>query len=211
VISGEARGKTLTAPKGLAVRPTTDKVKGAIFSMLAAQAFQRADEGHEGGAFPYRRVLDLCAGTGALGIEALSRGSEHADFVETNPRARAAIHDNLKRTGFEDRATVHAVPAMHAVSTFRTAYDLILLDPPYEDPAIPALLDSLGRSGVLAPGGLLVLEHARGLAVPELAGRLRLTRTRFHGDTAISLYAMPNLRERSPMGEESTALGPAPS
>jgi 16S rRNA (guanine966-N2)-methyltransferase len=211
VIAGEARGRALTAPKGLEVRPTTDKVKGAIFSMLAAQAFQRADQGHEGGAFPYPRVLDLFAGTGALGIEALSRGSQHADFVENNPRARTTIHENLRRTGLTDRATVHALAAAHAVSTFRTAYDLILLDPPYADPATPALLERLGQSSILAPGALLVLEHARAMAAPEMAGRLRLSRTRFHGDTAISLYELTIPSERSPMVEQSTELGSEPS
>jgi 16S rRNA (guanine966-N2)-methyltransferase len=211
VIAGEARGKALMAPKGLEVRPTTDKVKGAIFSMLTAQAFQRADDGHLGGNFPYRRVLDLFSGTGALGIEALSRGSEHVDFAETNPRARASIRDNLRRTGFEDRATINALSAAQAVSTFRTAYDLILLDPPYEDQATPALLESLGRSDLLAPGALLVLEHARAMAAPESTGRLRLIRTRFHGDTAISLYETANSLERSTMSELSTPLRPEPS
>src|SRR5438874_12752325 len=97
VIAGSAKGRPLVAPKGLEVRPTTDKVKGAIFSMVDAIAFRRADDV---GASPFGRVLDLFAGSGALGIEALSRGAEHVDFVEASAPARAAIVENLRRTGF---------------------------------------------------------------------------------------------------------------
>ena len=113
VISGSAKGRTLTAPRGLAVRPTTDKVKGAIFSMLDAEAFRRADEPNE---FAIRRVLDLYAGTGALGIEALSRGAEHCDFVEPSAQARAAITENLRRTGLARQAALHSLKAETAVS-----------------------------------------------------------------------------------------------
>src|SRR3712207_3026775 len=96
VIAGLAKGRPLTAPRGLAVRPTTDKVKGAIFSMLEAWAFRRGEEGGGAPGFPFRRVLDLYAGSGALAIEALSRGAEHADLVEPSSPARAAIQENLR-------------------------------------------------------------------------------------------------------------------
>src|SRR5687767_7923170 len=126
VIAGRAKGRALTAPKGLAVRPTTDKVKGAIFSMLDAVAFRRAEHVGREAASPFGRVLDLYAGTGALGIEALSRGATHVDFVETSAAARAAIVENLRRTGFAPMASIHAISAEAAVSTFRASYDLIL-------------------------------------------------------------------------------------
>ena len=188
VISGTAKGRPLIAPKGLDVRPTTDKVKSAMFSMLEAEAFRRADQGFPGGPFPFPRVLDLYAGTGALGIEALSRGAGHADFVEPNARARAVLLDNLERTRLAPQATVHQVRAQHAVSTFRTAYDLILLDPPYQDPETPALMETLGQSALVGRGTLVMLEHARSTKVPTTVGRLQLSRTRYHGDTGISLY-----------------------
>lgn len=184
VIAGSAKGRTLVAPKGLAVRPTTDKVKGAIFSMLQAEAFRRA----EAGALPWRRVLDLYAGTGALGIEALSRGADHVDFVEMNARARAALSENLQRTGLASRASVHAMRAETAVSTFSVPCDLILLDPPYGDPGLPGLLEALGRSAILKEGALLVVEHARSTVLPARIGTMCLARTRYHGTTAISLY-----------------------
>lgn len=138
--------------------------------------------------FPFRLVLDLYAGTGALGIEALSRGALHVDFVETSPQARATIQDNLRRTGFAGQGTLHSFPSERAPSIFREPYDLILIDPPYNDPGIPALLEALGRSQLLAEGGVLVLEHARTFQVPGQIDALLLDRVRYHGTTALSLY-----------------------
>jgi 16S rRNA (guanine(966)-N(2))-methyltransferase RsmD len=188
VIAGTAKGRPLVAPKGTDIRPTTDKVKGAIFSMLVAEAFRRAEDAGQTEAFPYRRVLDLYAGSGALGIEALSRGAAHADFVEANPHVRTALRANLERTGLAARAAVHGFKAEIAVSTFTVPYDLILADPPYSDPTLPGLLEALGRSAILAEGALVVVEHARSTVLPLEAGALRLARTRHHGTTSISLY-----------------------
>jgi 16S rRNA (guanine966-N2)-methyltransferase len=188
VIAGLAKGRPLAVPKGIDIRPTTDMVKGAIFSMLEARAFQRADETGAGGRFPYARVLDLFAGSGALGIEALSRGAEHVDFVESNPRARATIQENLARTGFTDKATIQGVNANRAVSLFRVPYDLILADPPYGDLVVPSLLQSLGGSEIVSSGTVVVIEQSRKEPASDEAGILRLARTRFHGQTAILLY-----------------------
>lgn len=187
VIAGSAKGRQLTAPRGLAIRPTTDKVKGAIFSMLDAAAFRRA-ENEDGEPF-FPRVLDLYAGTGALGIEALSRGAEHCDFIESNARARAAIAENLRRTGLASRGSVHGLRAEMAVSTFRAPYDLIVADPPYADPGLPTLLTDIGASRIIHERTLLVIEHARSVELPANPGRLRLLRSRYHGTTAITLYA----------------------
>ena len=187
VIAGSAKGRTLTAPRGLAVRPTTDKVKGAIFSMLEAQAFRRAADDTEGRIFG--QVLDLYAGTGALGIEALSRGAEHCDFVESSPRARAAITENLRRVGLAQQAAVHALTVEAAVSTFRGPYDLILADPPYANSGVPALVSNIGTSSMIHARTLVVIEHARSLELPDNAGQLHLLRFRYHGTTAITLYA----------------------
>lgn len=188
VIAGMAKGRPLLAPKGLATRPTTDKVKSAIFSMLTAEGLRRQDEDTAASDFPFPRVLDLYAGSGALGIEALSRGAEFADFVESSPRARAIIHQNLERTGLALQGTVHGLRVESAVSTFRPAYDLILLDPPYLDPAVSSVLASLGRSAILAPRALVVVEHARTTELPTEAGTLHLLRRNYHGTTAISLF-----------------------
>lgn len=188
VIGGIAKGRTLVAPRGLAVRPTSDKVREAIFSILGAQALRRAHAGEEGGSFPYRRVLDLFAGTGALGIEALSRGAERADFVEPSARARAAIRENLRRTELSSRGAIHAMRARAALSTFAGPYDLILLDPPYNDPTAPEILETLGHSALLGAGAIVVLEHARSRSVAPRAGRLYLTQSKHYGTTAVSLF-----------------------
>ena len=187
VIAGSAKGRTLTAPRGLAIRPTTDKVKGAIFSMLDAEAFRRAETEAEGGKLG--KVLDLYAGTGALGMEALSRGAEHCDFVESNARARQAITENLRRTGLTPRATIHALRAEAAISTLVGPYDLILADPPYTDSNLPALITAIGRSEIISERTLAVIEHLRSIDLPAHSGQLHLLRSRYHGTTAITLYA----------------------
>ncbi len=189
VIAGIAKGRRLLAPKSAAVRPTTDLVKGAIFSMLEAAAYQR-EEAHAtpDAEFPFRRVLDLYAGSGALGIEALSRGAEHADFVEISAPVRAVIAENLRRTGFSAQATIHAMRADVAVTALRGPYDLILLDPPYGDEGTAQVLERLGSSGILSDQAIVVLEHARARPIPEQAGALQLVRSRHHGSTAISLF-----------------------
>ncbi|HWP29069.1 MAG TPA: RsmD family RNA methyltransferase [Chloroflexota bacterium] len=195
VIAGSARGTLLRAPKDAAIRPTADKLKGAIFSMLEAEAFKRgvmlppeAPPGAllVGAAWPV--VLDLYAGSGALGIEALSRGARWADFVEPDPAARQAIEYNLQRTRLADRAAIHAITAEQAVSTWSRTYDLILLDPPYDDPSALRVFEALGRSPLVGPSTVVVYEHARGTVLPSEVGRLRLAKTRYHGGSGVSLY-----------------------
>jgi 16S rRNA (guanine966-N2)-methyltransferase len=197
VIAGIAKGHPLRSVESPSVRPTADKVKGAIFSMLESVAFKRGmvepgylsrvEEGEL--AFPWRTVLDLYAGSGALGIEALSRGAESVDFVEADPRAREAIAENLKRTRLADRARIHAMRAEVAISTFTHPYDLILMDPPYNDPAAESAFRQLCGSVLVGPSTYLVLEHSRQRSVPSQCGPLTLVKTRFHGRTGISLYA----------------------
>lgn len=196
VIAGIAKGHPLRSIESRSVRPTADKIKGAIFSMLESAAYRqglvepgylsRVEEGEL--AFPWRSVLDLYAGSGALGIEALSRGAEAVDFVEADPRAREAIAENLKRTHLASRARVHAMRAEAAISTFNHPYDLILLDPPYNDPAAESAIRQLCESALVGPDSYLVLEHSRQRSVPSDCGPLTLVKTRFHGRTGISLY-----------------------
>jgi len=185
VIAGSARGRPLASPRGYGIRPTTGRVRAAIFSMLEAEAMRNPLTDSK---FPYGRVLDLYAGTGALGIEALSRGALQADFVETDQRARATIAQNLARTGFNDQGTIHALAAENAASTLSGPYDLILADPPYADPSTNALLDRIGGSELLGEGGLLVLEHSSAFQAASRANSLRLDRVRRHGTSCISLY-----------------------
>lgn len=203
VIAGTARGRPLRAPSGEGTRPTGDKIKGVIFSMLDAEAMRRGfepepDDDERDGRFAvgvaWPRVLELYAGSGALSIEALSRGCERADLVESNAAARRTIEANLARTGLADRARVHGLRSEQAVSTLRGPYDLILLDPPYASSEIPELVHRLVEGTLLSPTGVVVWEHASDSAPPPIipAGdgsrALRLIRTNSHGAAAVSLY-----------------------
>lgn len=197
VIAGVARGHPLRSIESRSVRPTSDKVKGAIFSMLEAEAFKRglAEPGYlakveeGGGGFPWRRVLDLYAGSGALGIEALSRGAEWVDFVEIDARAREVIAENLRRTGLARKGRVHALRVEAAISTFAHPYDLILLDPPYGEPNLELIFRQLCESALVGVSTFVVLEHSRKREVPRRCGPLHLLKTRVHGGTGISIYA----------------------
>jgi len=204
VIAGSAGGRPLRAPERIQTRPTGDKVKGAIFSMLDAEALRRGfeheevDEEHDGryaSAVAWPRVLELYAGSGALAIEALSRGATHADLVESNRDARKAISANLESTGFKDQAAVHSMRAESAVSTFHGPYDLILLDPPYDAEGVQQVMERLAGGALLDDSGVVVWEHSastnppQNLADPARQRGLRLLRTRNHGAASVSLYA----------------------
>jgi 16S rRNA (guanine(966)-N(2))-methyltransferase RsmD len=205
VIAGSARGRTLKGPPGAGLRPSGDKLKGAMFSQLEALAYKRGyertvdEDGVEqfAAAQAWPVVLELYAGSGALSIEALSRGVERADLVEPNAAARRLILENLRLSGLAERAVVHALTAERAVSTLTGSYDLILADPPYDDRQAAGLLDRLAASSLVTDRSVLIWEHrAKQPPVPRL-GRLVLWRTRRHGVAAFSLYC-------------ADAVGPAP-
>ena len=175
VIAGSARGRALRLPSGAATRATSGRLREALFSMLEA-----AD-------VDFERTLDLYAGSGALGIEALSRGASHCTFVESNPGALTAIRDNLARSAFEAEATV----ARGRVGSWRPAagetFTLVLADPPYDD---AAAWDAIERSvqGHLAPGATLVVEHAARRGPPARLAGLALWRDRRQGAGAVALF-----------------------
>ncbi|MHB8376951.1 MAG: RsmD family RNA methyltransferase [Dehalococcoidia bacterium] len=182
VIGGSARGRLLKTPPRPrtsgrpGIRPTSDVIRGVIFDMLDAM-----------GA-PYDRVLDLYAGTGALGIEALSRGEGTADFVERDARAVRIIRANLALTGFDPRARVHLMPASGAAPRLAGPYTLVLADPPYYDTEAIAAVEAVARPPLVAARGVLVLEHHRRSAAPDALGTMTLYRRRRHGDTVVSVY-----------------------
>src|SRR5262245_59830668 len=136
------------------------------------------------------RVLDLFAGSGALGIEALSRGAEWCDFVESAAPACRAIAANLARTKLSGQGRVvrQSVESFVARAPAGAPYDLILLDPPYALEDLDALLRRLGASPLVGPGTALMVEHARGRALPPWLGPLQVANTRAHGDSAFTLY-----------------------
>jgi 16S rRNA (guanine966-N2)-methyltransferase len=177
VIGGVARGRPLRAPRGLATRPTSDLLRGVIFSMIASMGLE-ADA-----------VLDLYAGTGALGIEALSRGASRADFVERSPAACAAIRANLVRTGFEASGRVICAPIAHGFGRLTGPYDVIFIDPPYADHSIEQLLAPPVASALREENTLLVYEHSRKDPPPATLAGARLLRSRSHGNSTVSFYA----------------------
>ena len=202
VIAGSARGRRLESPPGRIVRPTGDKVKGAIFSLLEALAYRRGhepvaeeDDKRFASAVAWPRVLDLYAGTGALGIEALSRGATKAVFVEPDPGARRVLSRNLAAVRMVDRSEVIGTTVERAIAELRGDYDLILADPPYTDPAAPLALETAASCVNLTAQAVLVWEHAAALHPPERLGSLVLDRTRRHGLAGVSLYIRQALRE----------------
>jgi len=193
VISGIARGRHLRAAKD--TRPTADLIKGAIFSMLEALAYKRGfapdeETGDFAAALAWPRVLDLFAGSGGLGIEALSRGARSADFVEHDREAARILTSNLRTTGLDERARVHQRPVALALRAVRGPIDAVFADPPYADAqAISTLVEGLSASDLLAPTSVVVLEQSANAEPPESIGPLALASSRKHGQTRISLYA----------------------
>lgn len=181
VIAGEAKGFHLKAPKGMLTRPMADKIKGALFSMLASLDVES------------RHVLDLYAGSGAVGIEFLSRGAEWLDAVEQRADALAVIAENLAHTKFAGQAAVHkgTVEAFLARPLLPRAYDTVMMDPPYADPKIAAVMAAVAARvpdrGVL-PGAVLIVGHSPRVALPEQVGIFGLVRKRVHGDSGFSIY-----------------------
>ena len=171
VIAGSARGRQLVAPRGRLTRPISDRVKEALFGSVGARVVDA-------------RVLDLYAGSGAIGIEALSRGAAWATFVEHARPAVAAIRDNLERTGFTDRADVTLADVATFLATTRNpAWDVAILDPPYAERTLDLPLERLAPH--LAPGALVVVKHFWRTSIPTGLG-LVPTRTRRFGETALT-------------------------
>ncbi len=175
VIGGEARGAHLKGPPDKGTRATADKVREAMFNVLATYM--------EGA-----RVLDLYSGTGALGIEALSRGALVCDFVERRPALCAVIRENLAHTRLAERGRVIQASVHQVLSTLTGPYDLILADPPYMDADGPGLVGSPALHRLLAPDGIVMLEHSPRVVVSGHVGPLRFVRTRGYGDSAVSFW-----------------------
>jgi len=173
VIAGALRGRRFQAPPGRATRPTGDRVREALFDLL-------------GPLPPGARVLDLFAGSGALGIEALSRGAGRATFVEHDRAARAALRVNLEALGLAGHATILRGGVQDGAWERRGPYDRIFADPPYAAGWADRVLAA--AAPVLAPGGILALEHAAADPPPGPPEGLALWKTRRYGSTVLSLY-----------------------
>ncbi|OGN87415.1 MAG: 16S rRNA (guanine(966)-N(2))-methyltransferase RsmD [Chloroflexi bacterium GWC2_73_18] len=178
VVAGRAGGIRLAAP-GPGTRPLADRVKQALFGALEPRIV---------GA----RVADLFAGSGAAGIEALSRGAASCDFVERDAGAAAAIVENLRRTGLGGAsARIHRADVLRFLagsSPGSAPWGIVIVDPPYGDPAMLAALERLARGPLLAPEAIVVAKHFWKQGPPAVIGRLRQVRTRRFGETAITFF-----------------------
>ena len=178
---GQIRGRVLKVTRGSATRPSSGRVRNALFSMLDSRVAGAS-------------VLDLYAGTGALGIEALSRGAAHVDFVEQDDRECATLRDNLASLGYATQAQVHRMPVARALTSFTLSlskglsgpYDLVLMDPPYAQDALAPLLERI--ESLVAEDGTVVAEHDRRQSLPATAGALERVTERAYGETVLSIY-----------------------
>lgn len=175
--TGTVKGRRLKRVTG-SIRPTSGRVRGSLFDMLADRVVDR-------------NVLDVCAGSGSLGIEALSRGARFALFADIDRQAVRLIHDNLRHCGFESRSKVwctDAVRALHHISERSCRFDVVLTDPPYGDPVVEKIIHAISENAILTPDGVLVVEHQRKNPPAMPSAGLTLQRRRDFGDTTLSFY-----------------------
>ena len=176
VITGKAKGHRLKVPKGTPTRPATDLVRGAIFSIL------------ENTTGDWTQVLDLFAGSGALGIEALSRGAEWVDFVDREPRCCAIIRENLNKTKLTEQAHIYCCSVAKALSFLDKEYSIILMDPPYSDLSIVNLLPQLATSKLMGKETTLVVTHSPHFPLQPVYASLNMVKEHRHGDSCIAVY-----------------------
>lgn len=178
VIAGSAKGHGLKTIKGDTTRPTSDKVKGAVYNIIAAYI-----EGSN--------VLDLFAGTGSMGIEALSRGAGSAVFFDRNPLCCRVIRENLEHTKLTEKAAVYNMDYAAGINKMYNdgrKFDIIIMDPPYNKNFIQEALKLLVNNDIIEDDGIIIAEHSVMDRLPESCGRLKVIDTRKYGDTMITIY-----------------------
>ena len=179
MIAGTLKGRRLKTPTWDGLRPTSDKLRETLFNILAPR-------------LPGARVLDAYAGTGAIGIEAFSRGAAAVTFIERERRAQALIAENLAHCGVENGYAIIRASVGRALADLTRAgalFDVVLLDPPYD---LRVDEDALAIADVVAPGGVVVVEHAKRRPPPEPFGRLMRSREAVSGDSALTFYKLPS-------------------
>lgn len=176
VIAGKFKGRNLKSPPSLQVRPTSDRLRETLFNVIAAHV-------------PDSRFLDLCAGSGAVGIEALSRGAAHVTFVDRSRRSCQLIEANLKLCRVpEEEWDIYCSEAAEFVKQWDgDEWDVAFLDPPYKTDYVQ-MLKTLASARLLTNDGLLVVEHHHKTDLPETVGNLRRTRILKQGDSSLSFY-----------------------
>jgi len=178
VIGGTYGGRRLRSVDGLRVRPTSDRLRETLFNILAP----RIDGS---------RFLDICAGSGAVGIEALSRGASQAIFIEKSRRACSAIEANLTSLGIDSRDIVNrdALPALNRLDDSQQRFDVIYFDPPYASEIYSQVMATLGTTALVAAEGIVVVEHRAKAPPEESYDELRIYREVKQGESALAFYA----------------------
>lgn len=179
IIGGSAKGHKLSLPKGRLIRPTTDRVREALFNILAPRI--------HGAAF-----LDLFCGSGSVGLEALSRGASLVVFVDNDSRSIATMKENLKKTGLPDEAVFvrkgDATQALNALDKKGYSFDIVFMDPPYAKGFVEPTLSLIGNTSLLRQDGLVVVEYGLGEEIPQRVGSLQLESFRQYGDSFLSFF-----------------------
>jgi len=193
VISGICKGLPIKAVPGSNTRPTTDKVKESIFNMIGPY--------FEGGL-----AIDLFAGSGSLGIEALSRGMDSCIFIEKDAKAIQTINENLKKCHLENQAEVYRAEASRAVKALEkreVKIDLLFLDPPYQRIELYNLAETMIQKGLLSSDAIIMCEHEKTVDLPETIDSFSLTRRETYGSTIISIYRMQ--KEEGELHDENSS------
>ena len=180
VIAGSARGVRLTAPVGIQTRPTADRVKEALFSIIVSRRDLFG-----------ARILDICGGTGSLGIEALSRGAASCTFIEQSRAVVEILERNLTRAGLAGKAECLAVDALNGLNQLTKkgkSFDIVFFDPPYSSSLYIPVIEALSSSELLAGGGLLVAECSSRSLLAGQVGNLVKVDSRIYGDTALEFF-----------------------
>ena len=176
IIAGTAKGRPVKMPQGTVTRPATDLVRSAVFSMLESMGPD------------WSRALDLFAGSGAVGLEALSRGAGRVDFVDQDRRCCATIKENAATMGFASRVRIYCSKVSKALSLLEGKYGIVFLDPPYADDSLASTLTQLEESTLVERDSIIVAMHSARRSLADSYGRLNRLKERRHGDTIISLY-----------------------
>lgn len=174
VIAGESKGRRIGSLRNLGARPTTQRVRSAIFSTIE-------NMGIEG-----KRVVDLYAGTGSLGIEALSRGAISVDFVESSSKRCSLLRDTIRSLGFSERSKIHCMKVEKAIDILDNSYDIVLMDPPYTSEPPHGVIHRLGR--LAAPGAIVALGHSKRHKLEPKYQGITFVEDRRYGDTVFSMY-----------------------
>lgn len=175
IISGEQKGRRLNGGKKTKIRPTSDRVKESIFNVLREEIIGKI-------------ILDLFAGAGSLGIEALSRGAESVTFVDSSFQSINVLKNNLKNSNLQTKTTILRLDGLKAVRKLKTNYQIIFADPPYLKGFIQKIIDSIVQSELLEKGGILVLEHHKKESFISPEDKLLVLKQKKFGDTIISFF-----------------------